>query len=153
MLPQDFTDFLDLLEKHQCEFMIVGAYAMSAWGYVRATGDLDIFVSPIPDNAAIIMRVLKDFGAPLQGVSAEDFAQPGTVFQMGVPPIRIDLLNQLSGVSYEEAKKTVTRSTLLGRSVPVISLDNLIRNKSATNRPKDQIDVNELKKIQPCHKK
>ncbi|MBI1860486.1 MAG: nucleotidyltransferase [Deltaproteobacteria bacterium] len=147
MPPKDFIDFLDLLAKHQCEFIVVGAYAMSAWGYVRATGDLDILISPTQKNAAVVLEVLTEFGAPLHGVSAEDFAKPATIFQIGVPPIRIDLINQLDGVSYDEAKRTVTHSILLGRSVPVISLENLIRNKTTANRPKDQADVIELKKI------
>lgn len=120
---------------------------MSAWGYVRATGDLDILVSPDRTNALKIMEVLREFGAPTKGVSAEDFAKPGTIYQMGVIPIRIDIITQVEGLSFEEARKTVVRSTLLGRTLPVISLDNLILNKSAIGRPKDDADVIELKKL------
>lgn len=131
-LNVDFLDLLEALARAQVEFLVVGAHALAAHGIPRATGDLDVWVRPTPENAARVVTALEAFGAPLHahGVGANDFERPGTVYQMGLPPRRIDVLTQISGVAFDEAwpgRKTVLISGneigFLGRecSVPRLS--------------------------------
>ncbi|HSR66697.1 MAG TPA: hypothetical protein VLU25_02055, partial [Acidobacteriota bacterium] len=84
-------------------FLLVGAHAVGFWAEPRATGDLDVLIDPTPENAGRVMAALKMFGAPLHDLTEEDLTSPGTVYQMGLPPVRIDILNSVSGVSFEEA--------------------------------------------------
>ena len=99
-MNQDFLDLLRAFIDHSVRFLIVGAYALGIHGRPRATGDLDVWIDPTPDNAAKVMRALEVFGAPLTDVSAADFSKPGVVFQMGLPPARIDILTELSGLTF-----------------------------------------------------
>lgn len=120
---------------------------MAAWGYVRATGDLDILVVPSPMNAERVYRALKAFGAPLKSVDVSDFNSPGTVYQIGLPPLRIDVLTEVDGLDSREAYLKAKRIRVAGVQVRVLSLDHLIQNKSATSREKDQLDVKVLRKM------
>ena len=101
--PADFVDLVQCLREEQVDFVIVGAHAIAAHGSPRATGDLDVFVRPERVNAERVFRALARFGAPVaaHGVKAADFAMPGNVYQMGLPPHRIDLITEISGVSYD----------------------------------------------------
>jgi len=103
MFNQDYSDLLRELSVHKVNYVIVGAYAMAAHGTVRATGDIDIFVEPTPANADAVIASLAAFGAPLSGVTADDFKTPGTIYQIGVPPSRIDILTDIDGLSFAEA--------------------------------------------------
>ena len=96
-MNQDFLDLLHAFIDREVRFLIVGAYALGVHGRPRATGDLDVWVDAVPDNAPRIIDALEAFGAPLQQVAAADFSRPGIVFQMGLPPLRIDVLTELSG--------------------------------------------------------
>jgi hypothetical protein len=147
MFPQDFLEFFESLEKHRCEYLVVGGYAMGSWGYIRATGDLDIFVNPTQENAGRVFNALESFGAPLKDVSPDDFFHPGTIYQMGVPPIRIDILTQIDGLTFSEANQEKKIVSLFGYKVPVLSLNHLILNKRSTGRDKDLIDAAELEKL------
>ena len=102
-MNQDFLDLLRAFIDHNVRFLIVGAYALAVHGRPRATGDLDVWVDATPENAAKIMSALEQFGAPTAQVSAEDFSRPGIVFQMGLPPVRIDVLTELTGLTFAEA--------------------------------------------------
>ena len=103
-LNEDFRDLLVLLADGGVEFVIVGAYALAFHGAPRASGDIDLFVRPSPVNAQRVFDVLARFGAPLEsaGVAAADFAQPGAVYQIGLPPRRIDLLTEISGLTFAD---------------------------------------------------
>lgn len=101
MLNPDFAEMLRTLSDEGVEFLLVGAYAMAAHGVPRATGDIDVWVKPSRDNAERVLRALGRFGAPLFDLSAADLARVGTVFQLGVPPRRIDLLTSIDGVVFE----------------------------------------------------
>lgn len=148
-VPDDFVDVVACLRAEGCDFVVVGAHALAAHGAPRATGDLDVFVRPDPGNALRVYRALVRFGAPVaaHGVVAEDFVRPGTVYQMGLPPNRIDVLTEISGVGFEEA----TRETVVGHlgpeTVPCIGLDAMIRNKRAAGRAKDIADAETLEEI------
>jgi hypothetical protein len=148
-LPADFVDLVQCLREEQCDFVIVGAHALAAHGLLRATGDLDVFVRPESENAMRVFKALVRFGAPVaaHGVTADDFAEKGTVYQIGLPPNRIDVLTELSGISYDEAVAEVVTGHLGPEVVRCIGLDALIANKRATGRPKDLADVAALEEI------
>ncbi len=143
-MNKDFVDLLRTFGAHDVRFLLVGAYALGVHGRPRATGDLDVWVEATADNAAKVMRALADFGAPLADVSAADFAQPGIVFQMGLPPARIDVLTEITGVTFAEAWAGRLRAPFGPVDVDVIGREAFIRNKRATGRAKDLGDVESL---------
>jgi hypothetical protein len=147
-LNEDFRDLLVLLADTGVEFIVVGAYALALHGAPRASGDIDLFVRPAPSNAERLFQALARFGAPLQaaGVTAADLAQPGAVYQIGLPPRRIDLLTEISGVSFDEAWASRIETEVEGRIVPFIGRDALLKNKQATGRPKDLADIARLRR-------
>lgn len=145
MLNQDYKEMLSLLLENDVEFLLVGAYAMAAHGFPRATGDMDIFVNPSHENASRVYETLRAFGAPTEDISAEDFAVPGTIFQIGVIPRRIDIITHIDGVSFDEASKEKNVIQIDGLAVPVLSKECLIKNKEATGRAKDKVDADFLK--------
>lgn len=124
-------------------FLIVDAYALGVHGRPRATGDLDVWVEPTPTNAARVMLALADFGAPLAQVSTEDFSPPGVVFQLGLPPRRIDVLTDITRVTFAEAASKL-RAPFGPISVDVLGRKTFIKNKGATGRPKDLSDIESL---------
>jgi hypothetical protein len=147
--PEDFVDLVQSLREEGCEFVIVGAHALAAHGVPRATGDLDVLVRPEAANAERVFRALVRFGAPVaaHGIGAKDFATPGEVYQMGLPPRRIDLLTEISGVTFDEAVEDTIEGHLGSERVRCIGLDALIRNKVASGRPKDLADVAALEEL------
>ena len=120
---------------------------MSAYGYQRSTKDLDVFVRPTPENAPCVLRAIAAFGAQLFGTTADDPAEPGLILQLGVAPRRIDVSNQIEGVSFDEATVDRTLVALGTVTVPVIGLEALIRNKLAVGRPEDLKDVRKLRAV------
>jgi nucleotidyltransferase AbiEii toxin of type IV toxin-antitoxin system len=147
-LNEDFKDALRLFADSRVDFLVVGAYALALHGAPRASGDIDLFVRPSPENSERVHAALARFGAPLetQGVGPLDFARPGLVYQIGLPPRRIDVLTELSGVSFEEAYATRELAKLDGRTIPYIGREAFIRNKQASGRPKDLADVARLQR-------
>jgi hypothetical protein len=123
------------------EYLVVGAYALAAHGRVRATGDLDVWVRPTAVNAKLVMEALAAFGAPLQDLTAQDLTQPGVVFQIGVAPLRIDVLTSIDGVGFDEAWDERLHANFAGQAIPVLSTRHLIRNKRAVGRMQDLADV------------
>ena len=145
MLNPDYKEMLSTLLQEKVEFILVGAYAMAIHGFPRATGDIDIFVRPNPENARRLFKALAKFGAPLQGVQEADFAKEGTIFQIGVPPRRIDLITLIDAVSFESAWEDKVTVEIADLKIPVLSRIKIIANKSATGRKKDALDVETLK--------
>jgi hypothetical protein len=143
-MNQDFVDLLRAFTDHDVRFMVVGAYALSVHGRPRATGDLDVWVEPTPENAARVMRALIHFGAPLADITAEDFSRPGVVYQMGLPPGRIDVLTQLSGITFDEAWPSRARGNFGSQTADVIGREAFIKNKRASGRAKDLGDIEAL---------
>ena len=137
----DFADILSALSAAGVEFLIVGAHALAAHGVPRATGDLDIWVRPTPDNAARTLRALAAFGAPVSDLSVEDLTRPDTVFQMGLPPARIDILSSITGVDFAAAWERRVTVSLAEGEVAVLSRADFIANKRAVGRPKDLADM------------
>lgn len=145
-MNQDFTDFLRCLLKAEARFIVVGAHAMAVYGVPRATGDLDLWVQPSVENAARVWEAMIEFGAPARsvGVSRADLETPGRVIQFGVPPSRLDLLTQLSGLEFESAWDRHETHAVAGLDVPFLSRADLIANKRATGRTKDLADIEAL---------
>lgn len=137
---------LQLLSEEQVDFIIVGAYALGAHGYPRATGDIDIWVKPNNTNSRNLYKALARFGAPLEQLEIDTFSMEGIIFQIGVIPRRIDIVTKIDGVTYEEADEDKVTVEVEGLMLPVISLDKLIKNKMATGREKDVLDIKTLKK-------
>jgi hypothetical protein len=140
-MNQDFIDLLRALSAADVRFMIVRAYALAIHGHPRATGDLDIWVDATPQNAKRVLRVLEQFGAPLSEVTAADFEVPGTVFQIGLPPRRIDILTELTGITFDEAWAGRLRRPFGGVEVDFIGRTAYLKNKRATGRPQDLADA------------
>jgi len=146
MLNEDYKEMLQLLLEEQVDFIIVGAYALGAHGYPRATGDIDIWVKPNNTNSRKLYKALARFGAPLEQIEIDDFSMEGIIFQIGVIPRRIDIITKIDGVTYQEADEDKITVEVEGLMLPVISLEKLIKNKMATGREKDELDIKTLKK-------
>ena len=140
----DFVDLLRAFTAADVRFLIVGAYALAVHGHPRATGDLDVWIDARPENAERVMRALASFGAPLRDVTVQDFSRPGIVYQIGLPPGRIDILTELTGVSFDEAWPGRHRGRFGEAEVHFIGRDAFIRNKKATGRLKDLGDIEGL---------
>ncbi len=146
---EDFVDLLEALSEQGVEFIVVGAHALAAHGVVRASGDLDVLVRPTRDNARLVVQALRMFGAPLEqhGIGAEDFEREGTVYQLGLPPRRIDLLTKVSGLTFDEAADGGAEVDVAGVTFRVPSAEALLVNKRASGREKDLEDVRRLEAV------
>jgi len=140
-MNRDFAEMLSALLAQGVEFLVVGAHAMAVHGRPRATGDLDIWVRCTPVNAARVWKALVAFGAPLRELCLKDLETPGTVFQIGVVPCRIDLLTQISGVEFEPAWGRRVQVEIEGVNLPFLGRTDLLVNKRAAGRPKDLGDA------------
>jgi Nucleotidyl transferase of unknown function (DUF2204) len=132
------------LSEAGADFLVVGAHAMAAHGYPRATGDLDIWVRPTKGNADQVWRAIEQFGAPRRDVSPADFCTPDVVFQIGVEPCRIDILTSIDGVGFDEAWQNRREVKIDELVFCVIGREQLLKNKRATGRPKDRLDAEKL---------
>ncbi len=140
----DFRELLLLLEKHRVDYMVVGAYALGVHGFPRFTKDLDIFYRLTADNVTKLTSALVEHGFTRKAIEATDLSKSGDLVTFGVPPVRVDLLNTISGVSFEEAAPNVIRVNIEGVAARFIGKDDLIKNKLSTNRAKDRIDIENL---------
>ncbi len=140
----DFEDFLKLLETHQVDYMIVGGYAVAYHGFPRFTKDIDIFFDDSSVNVDRLMQALVDFGFNQRSIPRDTLQTAGKVLAIGVAPVRIDLINQISGLSFIDARPNTIRGQYGEVMVTFIGRDDLIQNKSSTSRAKDKADVEEL---------
>ena len=140
-MNQDFRDLLAEFNAHAVEFLIVGAHALAAHGSVRATKDLDVWIRPETKNAKRTLAALLAFGAPLHDLTEDDLTTPGVTFQIGVPPLRIDILTAISGVEFNEAWPSRLQTRFADQPVGVLSREHLLKNKRAAGRKQDLADV------------
>jgi len=147
MLNEDYRDMLHVLSDEKVKFLLVGAYALAAHGYPRATMDIDIWVMPSPQNADAVLRALRRFGAPLHNLTKEDLQKEGTIFQIGVAPRRIDIITAASGLQFDETYRRSLAVNIEGIEVHIPSIDDLIRNKRAVGRTRDLADAEALESL------
>jgi hypothetical protein len=143
-LAKDFRDLLRVFVAHDVRFLVVGAYALAVLGRPRATGDLDVWIDATMANARRTIGALREFGAPLHELSVEDLAHSGTVFQIGLPPLRIDVLTAIDGVDFSSAWPRRLVADFDGVQVGVIGRKDFLINKRATGRLKDRADAERL---------
>lgn len=142
----NFADFLRLLNSRQVKYLVIGGYAVALHGFVRATGDLDVFVEASGENAAKLVMVFRDFGFPSEDINAALFLEFGKIVRIGVPPLRLEIINQISGVTFAECYEQRVIENIDEISVNFIDRQSLITNKRAARRAKDLADVEELTK-------
>ena len=145
-MSSDFNDPLSSFDAHEVRYLVVGGHAVMFYSEPRYTKDLDIWVDVSTDNAARVFRALAEFGAPLKGLAPSDFASSGSFYQLGQPPLRVDILTSIEGVTFEEAWPNRQIGEFLGRQVPFVGRQDLIRNKRAAGRPIDLLDAEQLEK-------
>ncbi len=143
-MNRDFVDLLRAFIGADVRFLIVGAYALALHGRPRATGDLDVWIEATPDNATRVMQALREFGAPIDQIAESDFAVPGVVYQIGVPPGRIDILTELTGITFADAWPDRLQRPFGDVQAPFIGRVAFLRNKRATGRAKDLGDIEGL---------
>jgi hypothetical protein len=137
----DFRDLLAAFNARGVEYLVVGAHALAAHGLVRATKDLEVWVRPETENARRVLVALAAFGAPLQDLTQDDLSHPGLIFQIGIEPIRIDVITAIDGVTFDEAWPDRVELDFADQRVSVLSQRHLIQNKRAAGRSQDLVDV------------
>ena len=146
MLNNDYKDILRILSEKKVKYLLVGAYAMAAHGYPRSTMDMDLWIMPNLENAVLVLQALEDFGAPTGDLSLEDLQKEDIIFQIGVAPRRIDILTSIDGLEFEYAFSRSKVIEIDNIPVHLLSIPDLITNKSLTGRLKDLADVELLEK-------
>jgi uncharacterized nucleotidyltransferase DUF6036 len=142
----DFKEFLSALNAHRVRYLIIGGYAVSFHAEPRATKDLDILISPDAKNGKAMYAALAQFGAPIEGLSAKDFTEPGSFFRMGAPPVMVDILSRIGGVEFESAwQRRVNVQIDDTLTVSFISRDDLLASKISAGRAQDLVDVAALR--------
>lgn len=141
MLNRDFTDILSAFIEEKVEFLVVGGYAMAFHGFVRATGDIDLWIRCSEKKSQRVWRALQRFGAPLSDLNIEDLQTLGMVFQIGLVPSRIDIITQIDGVEFDESWKDRKSVEIQDLQIPIIGKSQLLTNKKSTGRSKDQNDA------------
>ena len=147
MVNQDFKDLIAELNAQGVEYLVVGAHALAAHGIVRATKDIDFWVRPTEFNARRAYRALASFGAPLDDLTEQDLTTPGLIFQIGVPPVRVDVITSIDGVEFDEAWPDRLESIFGDEPIAVLSIHHLIQNKRAAGRLQDLADVERLERL------
>jgi hypothetical protein len=143
-MNRDFNELLLTFNANGVEYLVVGAHALAVYGHVRATKDLDIWIRPDPANAKRVLKAFSEFGAPHGDLTEDDLNTPGTIFQIGIPPVRVDVLTEIDGVDFTDAWSDRVQATFGDVPVFVISRNHLIVNKRATGRLQDLADVEQL---------
>jgi len=143
-LPKDFSDFLKLLNSKQIKYLLIGGWAVGFYGYPRATGDMDIWISTEKENAEKLLEAFKEFGFDVPDLSTELFTKENQITRIGVPPLRIEVLTSISGVTFEECFPNRQTSEIDDVKINFISLEDLKKNKAASNRYRDLDDLEKL---------
>ncbi len=142
----DWTELLAAFNAAGVRYIVVGAFAYARYARPRATGDLDLWVECTQENARRVFGALQEFGAPLEGLTAGDFASAGFFYSFGRPPIEVDIITEISGVLFDDAWQSRDAGTLGGVPVPFIGREEFLRNKRSTGRLKDLADAEAVEK-------
>jgi len=143
---EDYKDMLQLFNKYKVKYLVIGAYAMGNYGYSRHTLDIDLWIEKSVENAKRIQKAFHDFSVPYE-ITIDELNTKNLVLQIGIDPMRIDILTDIDGVDFEKAWNDKTNNSLFGEEIHFISIHDLAKNKSLTGRTKDKYDVLELEKI------
>jgi hypothetical protein len=146
-LNQEYRDMIEIFNEQGVKYLVVGAYAMSTFGYSRSTYDIDLWIEKQKGNVQKVLMAFEEFGLPFE-ISEEDLTKNNSIIQIGVAPIRIDILTDIDGVNFDEAYKKKIEHNFGELVASVINIDDIIKNKTASNRAKDKIDIIELKKLE-----
>lgn len=145
-LPLDYEELLNILNRHKVKYLIVGAYAVVYYTEPRYTKDLDIWIDAETGNAKRVHRALQEFGAPLKDIKEEDFTNTTLVYQIGVEPVRVDIIMGISGINFAAAWKGKHKVLFNGVRINIIGIEELIKSKAKTKRPLDRADIESLQK-------
>jgi hypothetical protein len=145
-LTPDYKEIIELFNKYNVRYLLAGAYAMATFGYTRRTYEIDLWIDKKEKNVVKILKALEEFGIPFE-ITKDDLSKDNSVIQIGVAPVRIDILTDIDGVAFEDAFNNKKVVDFDGLEVFVLSIDDLLKNKKASNRAKDKIDVIELEAI------
>jgi hypothetical protein len=145
-VEEHFEEFIRLLNYHKVKYLVVGAYALIYYTYPRNTGDIDFFIDATPDNAEKLLSVLTEFGFENLDLKADDFIKPDSIIQLGLVPNRIDIITEISGITFNEAFQNKVQGKIGKQEVFFISPEDLLKNKKAANRTKDIADAELLEK-------
>lgn len=143
-LHQDFREFVELLNIHEVEYLVVGGYAVAYYGHPRFTGDIDFWIAISAENAKKVIQVLHDFGFAASGLQQPDLMQENIVIQLGYEPVRIDILTSVTGLSFDDCFSRSIKADLEGLLVNFVHLNDLKINKASTGRVKDLGDLEYL---------
>ncbi len=146
VLPEDFRDFLNILKQRKVKFLIVGGWALGVHGYIRATADLDIWISVDDRNVDFLIEGLREFGVP-EGVPKSFFQESGNAFRMGQPPMRIEIITEASGVDFNGSYERREEVDIGGLNLPFIGYKDFVKNKKSSGRYKDLADLEALGEI------
>lgn len=155
-VPNDFEEFIALLNAHKVQYLVIGGYALALHGIPRYTGDIDVWIATDSANAMRIVRAVNEFGFKSLRLRQEDFVRPDMIHQFGYSPLRIDIVTDIEGVVFQDAWKRKIKGVLGKEKVWFISRDDLVKNKKLTGRPQDKLDLKNLlrwKKTDPRKKK
>lgn len=144
VFPPDFKEFVELLNENGVKYLITGGYAVAFYGHPRYTGDIDFWVEASQENAKKLIQVLNDFGMGSLNLSPDDFSKPDSIIQIGYPPHRIDIINEIDGVEFNEAYSAKKEAVVDDITVNFISLEDLKKNKRASGRYRDLDDLENL---------
>ncbi|MBL7995122.1 nucleotidyltransferase [bacterium] len=144
ILPDDFKELLKLFNKHRVKYLLIGGYAVAHYGYVRATQDMDLWISIVSSNAAKTVKALVEFGFDSSALSEDIFLKPHQVIRMGVPPLRIEILTTISGVQFDLCYERRKEISIEGILIPIIDVEDLKVNKKAAGRHSDLNDLENL---------
>lgn len=145
LIPSDYKDLLRLLNKHKIRYLIVGAYAVIYYTEPRYTKDMNIWIEPTIKNAKKVYEALREFGVPLKGISVEDFTNSNLVYQIGVEPIRVDIMMNIPNIKFSYAWKRKTTASFNGIKINIIGINELLKSKEKTKRDYDIKDIENLK--------
>ncbi|MDZ4721946.1 MAG: nucleotidyltransferase [Roseiflexaceae bacterium] len=144
MLPHDFKEFLQSLNDHGVEYLLIGGYAVAYHGYVRNTADIDVWIAGSANNVSAVITALHAFGFPADAMTAQALSDPRNIIRMGIAPLRIEVFTAIPGVDFQTCYPQRVEATIDGIRVPIIDLANLKVNKAASGRPKDLADLHNL---------
>jgi len=153
MLTADFKEFAALLNSNGVKYLVVGGYALAAYGHPRYTGDMDFWIGTAADNTEKVLLALDQFGFKSLGIQKQDLTEPNQVIQLGFPPVRIDLLTSIDGVDFDDCYARRLDLEMDGLALGFIALDDFKTNKKAVGRHKDLADLETLEQLPPVQRK